>query len=408
MIPSMDRIVVAGGSTAGLSAARELRKLGFAGEIDILDRDVMSPYRRPEVSKGFLAGTIDAAGGVVAWPEELGLTRRLGAELQELDTEKRIVRARQDGVDLELPYDGLVLATGATARPSPFGMEIRGVHTLRDRSDSDAMRDELASARHVVIVGGGFIGLEVAAVARSAGKEVTVVEAGEVPLERVLGRAFGEHLRDVHERRGVRILTSREVKELQTDDASSVTGVKLSDGTVIEADVVLVAIGSLPDVRWLEGSGLPLDDGVVCDKTCAVVGFSNIVAAGDIASWHNPRFDRQMRVEHWTNAIEQGTYAGRRLLGSHEPGGFVSSPYFWSDQFGMRIQSIGSTFGHDEIDVIDRDDDRTLVLYGRDGLLVCAAGMNAGTTVLKFRKPVVEAVTMDEARSHGAALMQRS
>jgi NADPH-dependent 2,4-dienoyl-CoA reductase/sulfur reductase-like enzyme len=184
----------------------------------------------------------------------------------------------------------------------------------------------------------------------------------------------------------------------------AVRTVSLSDGRQLPADLVLVSIGSQPSVDWLTTSGLDAAAGVQCDHTCAVEGLRDVVAAGDVASWHNPLYDRRMRVEHWTNAIEQGTYAARRLLGVHDPAGFVSAPYFWSDQYGMRLQSIGSTQGFDEAEVLAHDGDKLVVAYGREGRLVCVAGLHAGTAVMGFRAMVVGAAPMTDVRAKAGAL----
>ncbi|WP_327241789.1 NAD(P)/FAD-dependent oxidoreductase [Streptomyces sp. NBC_01320] len=392
----MRNIIIAGGANAGLSAARELRLSGFDGSIQVVDRDPRGPYRRPETSKGMLDGRTTRAKAAIPWPEELQVERFVGVTLTALDPASRTVLIKTAAGTRAFPFDGLVIATGCEARPSPFGPSIGGVHTLRDLEDSEAMRPDLDTAHRVVIIGGGFIGLEVASVARGLGKDVTVVEAAPQPLARLLGRGFGEYVAQRHRDRGVRLITDVTVKGLAAGPSGRVASVVLSTGESLDADVVLVAIGSAPATRWLEGSGIDLHMGVSCDRTCAVPGVAGVVAAGDVASWINPRYGRRMRVEHWTNAIEQGTYAARRLLGVHDPDGFASVPYFWSDQYGVKLQSIGSTVGHDEAVVLEQTDERLLVAYGREGRLVCVAGWNAGAVVMKQRPLVLEGVPLDE------------
>ncbi len=391
----MRNVVIAGGSIAGVSAARALRSEGFDGAIRMIDLDDGGPYRRPEVSKGLLDGKFTRDAIELRWPPDLAVERLPGLRLERLDLENRTIEGIGADGHQVVPYDGLVIATGSVARPSPYAEALRGVHTLRTATDADRMRPDLDAAERVVIIGGGFIGLEVAAVARGLGKKVTVVEAAAMPLAHVLGASFGDHLVTIHRTRGVRLITGVTVSAIESS-AGAVTGVVLSDGTEVRADVVLVAIGSRPAVDWLADSGLDASAGVRCDRTCAVEGAEGVVAAGDVASWMNPLYERRMRVEHWTNAIEQGTYAAKRLLGKHDPAGFVSAPYFWSDQYGMRLQSIGTTLDHDASVVLDRDGDRLVVAYGRNGQVTCVAGINAGTTVMSHRVSVLNGLPFDE------------
>ncbi len=387
------RIVVVGASQAGLAASRELRKRGFDDAITVLDAEDGGPYRRPEVSKGLLSGAFDAAGVAVRLPEELELDLRTGATAVGLDPGRRTVRVRTGETVDDLPYDGLVVATGALARP-PLGAAPAGVHTLRTLADAHAMRADLIRASSLVVVGGGFIGLEVASVARGLGIRVTVLELADLPLAGVLGKDFGEHLARVHREGGVDLRCGIAMEGWDVGADGHVRGVATSGGSVVPGDLVLLATGSLPATGWLDGSGADCSAGLRCDATCAVEGLPAVVAAGDVASWWNPLYDRRMRVEHWTNAIEQGGFAARRLLDEHDPGGFVSAPYFWSDQWGTRIQSIGSTGGHDEAVVIEQDSDRILVAYGSAGRLVAVAGMNAGPAVNRYRKPILERATL--------------
>lgn len=391
----MRRIVIAGGSIAGVSAARALRAEGFDGEISMIDADGSGPYRRPEVSKGLLDGTFERDAISLRVPPELAVEQLTGLRLHGLDLVGHTVEGEGPDGPQQVSYDGLVIATGSVARPSPYAGELRGVHTLRTATDADRMRPELDAAKRVVIIGAGFIGLEVAAVASGLGKAVTVVEVADIPLAQVLGDTFGIHLSTIHRSRGVELVTGVTVSGVTMSAVDgAVSGIALSDGSELPADVVLVAIGSRPAVDWLIGSGLDVSAGVRCDQTCAVEGAEDVVAAGDVASWINPLYDRRMRVEHWTNAIEQGTYAAKRLLGRHDPAGFLSAPYFWSDQYGMRLQSIGTTLDHDESVVLDRDGDRLVMAYGRNGQVTCVAGINAGATVMKHRAGVLKGLPM--------------
>lgn len=401
----MKTIVIAGSSVAGLSAARELRQGGFGGRLLTVDRDPHVPYRRPEVSKGLLSGALPAGKVAMGWADELR-AERISGGLEGLDLERRTVRGiYADGRPFAEQYDGLVIATGTIARPSPFA-KLGGVHSLRTWADSHNMRGDLAGAQRVVIVGGGFIGLEVASVARKLGKEVTVIEPMQAPLVHILGQTFSAALQAKHENEGVRFVLGQTVRELEGHESGSIRRVHLSNGDSLDADVVLVAIGSVPAVDWLLDSNLDVERGLVCDTTCSVAGTEDVVAAGDIALWHNPLYERLMRVEHWTNAVEQGTYAAKRLLGTHDAGGFVSAPYFWSEQYGSRIQSIGSNLGHDQAVVLDDDPERLFVAYLKEGRLLSVAGMAAGASIFQFRSLVLERAPIHDVTAHFASLRQ--
>ncbi|UFS58113.1 NAD(P)/FAD-dependent oxidoreductase [Subtercola endophyticus] len=407
----LQNVVIAGASVAGVTAARELRAQGYTGHLTIIDRDPHSPYRRPEVSKGLVSGVLGLDKVSMPWPDDLDAERLVGVELTGLNLAERSVSISTAAGTRDIGFDGLIIATGTVSRPSPFGEGIPGVHSLRNYTDSIKMRDELVDARSLVVVGGGFIGLEVAAVARSLGKSVTVVEAAALPLERVFGEEFSLQLLKNHQLQGVDVRLGASVSSLERGESGAVSEVVLGDGSRIPADVVLVAIGSVPATTWLAGSGVDISQGVICDATCAVLDekgavIDGVVAAGDAVTWYNSLYQRQMRVEHWTNAIEQGAYAAKRLLGTHDPDGFVSAPYFWSDQYGSRIQSIGSTFGHDEAVVLDDDPDLLLVAYLHEGRLVAVAGMKAGASIFRYRALVNSGGSLDEVRAHAQALRE--
>ena len=391
----MRRVVIAGGSVAGLSAARELRRAGFDGTIQVVDRDPDAPYRRPSVSKGLLTGARSREDVATPLPPDLDVEQLAGVRLDALDLEAAVVHVRNGKASTALPFDGLVIATGRVARPWPGEPRLEGVTTLRSVADAYALRAALAESARLVIIGGGFIGLEVAASATALGVAATVVEAADVPLAHVLGTALGQRIADAHRERGVEILCGAGVASI--DGHRRVERVVLTDGRILDADLVLVAIGSTPAVEWLAASGLDVAHGVRCDRGCAVEGRSRVVAAGDVAAWLNPLYDRVMCVEHWTHAIQQGTFAARRLLGCADPQGFSSAPYFWSDQFDLKLESYGSTAGHDQAHVVEDADDRAIVVYGAGGRLVAVAGLNAGRALLRYRRLVERRATIDEA-----------
>jgi NADPH-dependent 2,4-dienoyl-CoA reductase/sulfur reductase-like enzyme len=212
---------------------------------------------------------------------------------------------------------------------------------------------------------------------------------------------LGEHIAQYHRDHGVDIICGAAVASL--DGSGRVEAVSLADGRRLEADLVLAAIGAAPAVDWLRSSGLDVSNGVMCDSTCAVLGTDGIVAAGDMANWFNPLYSQNMRIEHWTNAIQQGTYAARSLLGTAAPEGFVSAPYFWSDQFDMKVQSIGVGVGYDEIRVLEHSEHELLIAYGRSGQLAGVAGVGSGTAINRYRRLVEERAPMDTVEAPATA-----
>ncbi|WP_189819568.1 NAD(P)/FAD-dependent oxidoreductase [Streptomyces olivaceoviridis] len=374
----MRRVVVVGASAAGLATAAALRQQGFGGLITMIGDEPHLPYDRPPLSKQVLTGQWDAER-LLLRPESdlkaMNLDLRLGVSATAVDRTARTVTLAHGGT---VPYDALVIATGVRPRLLPGGHGRPGVHVLRTREDALALRDRLGDGRRLVIIGGGFLGTEVAAAARQRGADVTIVESGAEPLARIIGRAAGRFITGIHRDRGVRILTGLKAETFDTADGA-VTGVRLDDGRTLPADDVLVATGSVPNTDWLRGSGLDIDDGLLCDAhgRCA----PGIHAAGDVARWFNPLFGRAIRVEHRTSASEQGIAVARDLLTPATPQPAAPVPYFWTDQYEVKVQSHGYLPGHEESAVLDGDlaEGRALIGYRRGRHLtgVLAIGMPA-------------------------------
>ncbi|MEV4009040.1 FAD/NAD(P)-binding oxidoreductase [Nonomuraea angiospora] len=370
----MNRVLIVGASAGGLAAAESLRRAGFGGVITLVGDEPAPPYDRPPLSKQLLAGQW-APGKLALRPDAdlgaLGLELRLGLPATGLDTGRKQVTLA-DGT--RLPYDTLIVATGVRARRLPGTDGLAGAHTLRTRPDALALKERLRPGRHLVIVGAGFVGAEVAATARALGVRVTLLESGPVPLGRAVGEEAGRIMTRLHLKHGVTVRTQVSVTGI-LGAGSRVTGVRLADGTVMPADDVLVAIGSVPNTEWLAGSGLTVRDGLVCDEFCAAA--ENVYGVGDVARWHNPLFGTAMRIEHRTNAAEQGMAVARNILG--EPRPFAPVPYFWSDQYDIKFQAYGNLRDHDEALVLDRD--RLLVVYRKADRLVgvLAAGQTPRT-----------------------------
>ena len=401
----LDHIVVVGASLAGLRACETLRSSGFAGAITLIGAETHHPYDRPPLSKQLLAGTwdVDRVWLRQRQPiDDLGVTLRLGVPAAALDLDARAITLA-DATDV--PFDGLIVATGTQPRRLPGQLGMANVHELRTLDDALALRDAISrDGARLVVIGAGFIGLEVAATARRAGCEVTVVEAAAAPLLRGAGPDIGPLLAAIHLDNGVTIRCGVDVAGLHPD------GVELGDGSTIDADAVVVGIGVEPATGWLEGSGLRLADGVLTRSSLSV-GEPGVFAAGDIARWTNPCFEEEMRVEHWTNAGEQGALAADNLL-AEAAGGDVadldSVPYVWSDQYDDRIQVVGRVTSPDgaaaesQIVLGSAAERRFVALYHHGGRLRGAVAMNLPRPLMKFRALIARQASLGEAQALAA------
>ncbi len=374
------RLVVVGASLAGLRAVEAARKSGFDGSVVLIGAEPHLPYDRPPLSKAFLDGAgLPAFRTEEVLRDELGVRLVLGAPATALDTAARVVTAGER----EFGYDALVIATGAAARTLPGTAGLTGVHTLRTRDDALAVRSALDAGARTVVVGAGFIGSEVASAARKRGLDVTIVEALPTPLVRAVGETMGRACGALHARNGTDLRCGTGVAAVEGD--GRVERVRLTDGTVLPADLVVAGIGAVPATGWLGGAGLSLDDGVVCDETL-FTGAPGVYAAGDVARWHNPAFGRHMRLEHWTSAAEQGATAARNALDPANAKPYSTVPYFWSDWYDSRIQFVGVP-ATEEVRVVDGDPggDRFVALYREGDRLAGALALNGQTQIMKYR-----------------------
>lgn len=403
MDPERERIVVVGASLAGLRACEALRRAGFLGEVVVVGAEQHLPYDRPPLSKQVLRGE---------WPTDrlalrgdrlddrsayadLRLDLRLGVRATGLTLGER--PAVQLGGAATLEADGVIVATGATPRTLPGTDDVDGVFVLRTLEDCLALRARLGPGVRLVVVGGGFIGSEVAASAVALGAEVTVLEALPAPMSRVLGPEMGEVCADLHRRHGVDLRTEVQVEGIGAAATGEVDSVRLGSGEEVPADVVVVGIGVTPATSWLEQSALDVDDGVLCDDTCRAA--TRVVAAGDVARWRHPRWG-SMRVEHWTNAVEQGQHAARRLLAAlrHDPGEpYAPVPYVWSDQHDTKLLHCGHSAPGDTAEVVWRaSPDKLLALYHRDGEAQAAFAVNAPRQLMVTRRLIAERASVEE------------
>lgn len=375
----MRAVAVVGASLAGLSAARALRAQGYDGRIVLVGAEPHHPYDRPPLSKEFLLGTAarDDLALCTADDEALDLDWRLGKPAVRLDPGARTVTLARGE---EIRVDGVVIATGAHARKLPAADSLAGVHTLRTLDDAVALRETLLRGGPLVVVGAGFIGAEVASTARALGVDVTIVESRPAPLAGPLGAEMGRVCAALHGDHGVRLLTGV-VDRLA--GAGSVQAVRLADGRELPAAAVVVGIGAQPTVEWLAGSGLTLDRGVRTDATCAT-NIRAVVAVGDCAHAGGPA-----RIEHWTHALQQPATAVATLLAGELPGQpYTAVPYFWSDQYGVRIQFAGHRRDGDAVRVVEGSpDDRSfLAVYERDGSPVAILAMNRPKPFTRWRR----------------------
>ncbi|MDA0562887.1 FAD-dependent oxidoreductase [Streptomonospora sp. S1-112] len=394
----MRDIVIAGAGMAGLHAAEALREAGFDGRITLIGDEPRRPYSRPPLSKEFLTGkgapaTLDLRQD--AEFDALALEWRLGRAAVRLRPAERAVDL-DDGTSVRA--DGVVIATGSRARRPDT--RLAGVHVLRTAEDAEALRAGFAEHERIVVVGAGFVGAEVAASARAAGLAVTLVEAAPTPLTRVVDPRVGGVFTELHRDNKVDLRLGVGVAGFEGDDR--VRRVRLADGTAIDAPLVVAGLGALPNTEWLAGSGVALAGGaggVLCDAYCAT-SVPGVYAAGDLANWPHPRYGGRIRLEHWTNAGEQAAVAARNLLaGEGTRQAFTPVPYFWSDQYGMKVQLLGQAAPADTVEVVHGSpEDRKFVAFlGREGMLVGVLGLRSTPKVMRYRRLLAEPTTWADA-----------
>jgi 3-phenylpropionate/trans-cinnamate dioxygenase ferredoxin reductase component len=363
--------VIIGASLVGAKAAETLREEGFGGRITLIGEEPVRPYERPPLSKEYLQGKAEADVAFVhdpAYYDKHDIDLRLSTPVRGLEPAGReVVLASGE----RLGYDAVLLATGATPRRLAIpGAGLGGVHYLRTMADAERLRAAITGANRVVVIGGGWIGCEVAASARQLGADVALVEMGRLPLERVLGPELGAFYHDVHADQGVELHFGSGLETLR--GADRVEEVRLADGTALPADVVVAGVGVTPRVELAEAAGLALDNGVVTDEYLAASA-AGVFAAGDVASAWHPVFARRIRLEHWSSALNQGPVAARNMLGTRTP--YEQIPYFYSDQYDIGMEYSGYASGWDQ--VVFRGDPagrEFIAFWLNDGRVV--AGMN--------------------------------
>jgi NADPH-dependent 2,4-dienoyl-CoA reductase/sulfur reductase-like enzyme len=395
-----ERIVVVGASITGLNALEAARRAGFTGSLTLIGDEVHLPYDRPPLSKAWLDKGDEQKPphfpSAHALASELGVDVRLGQRATGIDPIRKVVAVGTD----EVPYDALVIATGVGPRTFPGTEHLSGVHTLRNLDDAIAVRRAMDAGARVVVIGAGFIGSEVAAAARRRGLDVTILEALPTPLARIVGEAAGSALTELHRKHGTVVECGVTIDSIEGD--TSVSGVRLSDGRVFPADLLIVGIGTIPAADWLDGSGVVVDNGIVCDETL-FTGVDGIWAAGDIARWFDPRLGALTRIEHWTNAIDQGIRAMENAIDPDAAVEYSTIPYFWSDWYESKIQFAGVAKGEPTLVAGSWGGPSFTALYSNGHDFTGVLTLDRRSDVMKFRALLDRGATLDEALALAAS-----
>ncbi len=386
-----DSIVIVGASLAGVRTAVALRRGGHEGEIHLIgDEPHWPPFDRPPMSKQILVGSLEPDRTRLRVPDDLDITVTLGTRATDLDVDGRCI-ALDDGT--EMSWDRLVVATGAAPIvPNGWPLGPR-VHVLRTADDALRLRQAFTGASRVAVIGAGFIGCEVASSCTSLGLDVDLIDIAPHPLT-PLGARMGSHVAGWHAEAGVRMHLATTVTEIAVTDDGATVSTSGPDGAVdLAVDVVVIGVGVRPATAWLEGSGLVISDGVVCDAASLAEGGGGLVAAvGDVARWDHPRYG-STRIEHWTNAGEQAGHVAGALLGNSEP--FAPVPYFWSDQHGHKLQYVGHASPDDDVEVLGAEtSDGLVAAYHRDGSITAALCIDAPREIPRWTEVVRDATRL--------------
>lgn len=391
---SEQRIIIIGGGQAGGACAMELRKLGHQGPLTLITEEAHIPYKRPPLSKAYLAGEASLESLYVmqaAKLEDVNIECMLDVRVENIDRQKKTLALSNDDA---LHYDKLVLATGSRARDLPLaGADAANVFPLRTIQDVDAIRQRCAAGKKMVIIGGGFIGLEVAAVARKLEMAVTVLEGLDRVLARVTAPETSAFYERVHREAGVDLRTGAAVSALEGD--VEISHVVLDGGEKIEADLVVIGIGIVPNVELAQAAGLAVDNGIVVDAFTRTSD-PDVYAAGDCSNHHNPLFDRRLRLESVQNAMDQARCAAANLMGNETP--YDTLPWFWSDQYDLKLQMVGLSQGYDQSVVRGNPDERSFsVFYLQNGRLIAVDSISRPKDFMMAKQLVSKKVHPDAA-----------
>lgn len=389
-------VLVVGAGIAGVRTVQALRRAGFARRLTIVGAEPHEPYDRPPLSKECLVGTHDIRLLGADW-DGLAAEAILGHGARRVDVESHAVDL-DDGTTLT--YRTLVIATGAT--PRRITGAPAGLHVLRSIDDMARLRTELTADHRIAVIGAGFIGCEVASAARVLGLPTVLVDALPAPLAGTLGPVLASTIAELHREHEVDLRCGAGVAGIVD---AGLWHLHLSDGSAVEADTVVEAIGVQPDCTWLAGSGIDIGDGVLCDEFGATSA-PDVWAAGDVAAWWDPGQHKHVRFEHWTNAVEQGAALAHNIVAAPaERRPLDSVPYFWSDQYGIKIQRLGCPAPSDELHVIAEEAStrRLLALYARDGIVTGVVGLNRPRDVMRLRSCLKMPTKLADAAAAAAA-----
>lgn len=397
----MSRVAIVGASVAGVKTAQALRAEGFEGEIVLIDRETHPTYDKPPLSKSFLKGDAGHADIQLVTADELerlDCVNKFGSAAVALDTGSNVVLLESGE---QVSFDVLVIATGSRARPSPWG-EGPHIHVLRTSADAERLRIDLASSSHLVVIGAGFIGAEAAATAARLGKRVSMVDPNPGPMSRALSTQLSGIFARKYGGEGIETHFGRPVASL--DQVGSGIRVLLEGGSTIDADLALVGIGAMVNTEWLARSDVQVEDGVVCDSALraqTLNGRGSIFAVGDVARWWSETRESSLRLEHWTNAVEQSRVVAHNIVHPDDLTSFETTEYVWTDQFDWKIQLVGRTTSADAVTAGSEEDARFAVLYSEDGQRL------SGCLVVNWPRALVEARRAVAARESRSALLRR-
>jgi NADPH-dependent 2,4-dienoyl-CoA reductase/sulfur reductase-like enzyme len=401
----MEHVVIVGAGLGGLRTVEFLRGEKFPGRISLVGDEPHEPYDRPPLSKQILAGQ---------WPEERAVLHR--GKLADLDVSLHLgtpaVRVDDAAIELSdgtrLRYDALVVATGVRPRRLPGQPDHPELHVLRTLEDCRGLRDSISRARSLLVVGAGFIGAEVAATARTAGLEVTLLEALPEPFARVLGEQMGQLCARLHSDNGVTVRCGVRLEDFLNTSMNGNSGIaaRLADGSIVRADCGVIGVGTVVNDSWLAGLELPTGGGLLCNATGLVEGTDNIYAVGDVAAWRHPTFGDRPRIEHWTSAGEQAAVVAQRIAGKQITRQADAVPYFWSDQYGLTLQLVGRCDLATSVEVLHDPGviKGTVAGYFADGTLVAVLSFHAPRLLNRYRRLVAAAAPEQEVRSTAAEL----
>ncbi len=422
-LAALESVVVVGGSLAGVRAGESLRNYGYRGNLTIVSGESALPYERPPLSKQVISSNWDFSRVTITNKYEDSMNFYRGIFARALDLNSRTVLLTNDR---ELHFDGLVIACGASPRILNLPIETAGpqaiptdmvmgqdapptnLFALRTFDDAIRIRESAINSSRVVIIGAGFIGLEISSSLASLGLDVTVIDPAATLLSRAIGESFSSYFETLASQKGVCLKLGRTPKSFKVANSGKITQVLLDNDESCDADFVVYGIGVKPATEWLESSNISLherDRGVVCDATCAVLDkngrpLDTVVGCGDVAWFHHELFDENMRIEHFENAVSMAQAAAKRLLGLSDARiPYLDVPFFWSDLFGLKLQFVGRQYSDSKVDIVEGDlaSNKFLALFHHQGVVTGALGVGRPARIVAMRNMIAQRASLDDA-----------